>query len=35
MRHQNSVFYELTKYVPWALFERLVEEHGADLGRAG
>jgi len=30
MRHQNSVFHTLTKYVPWSVFDRLVEEHGAD-----
>ena len=30
MRHQNSVFHSVLKYVPWHEFERLVEEHGAD-----
>lgn len=30
MRHHNSVFHQLLKQVPWAAFERLVEEHGAD-----
>jgi IS4 transposase len=30
MRHENSVFHELLKQVPWHRFERLVEEHGAD-----
>jgi IS4 transposase len=30
MRHQNSVMHELLKQVPWAAFERLVDEHGAD-----
>ena len=30
MRHQNSVFHDLLKRVPWAEFERLVAEHKAD-----
>jgi IS4 transposase len=30
MRHQNSVFHELSKHIPWAAFDRLVDEHGAD-----
>lgn len=30
MRHQNSVLHDLLKHVPWAAFDRLVEEHGAD-----
>ena len=30
MRHQNSVFHDLTKHVPWARFEQLVEKYGAD-----
>lgn len=30
MRHENSVFHGLLKHVPWAVFERLVESHGAD-----
>ena len=30
MRHQNSVFHSVLKHVPWRLFERLVDEHGAD-----
>lgn len=30
MLHQNTVFHALVKHVPWASFERLVEEHGAD-----
>ena len=30
MRHQNSVFHDLLKRVPWAAFERLVGEHEAD-----
>lgn len=30
MRHENSVFHELMKQVPWGLFDRLVASHGAD-----
>ncbi len=30
MRHQNSVFHSILKHVPWADFDRLVEEHNAD-----
>lgn len=30
MRHHNSVFHALSKHIPWAVFERLVDEHGAD-----
>ena len=30
MQHQNSVFHDLLKHVPWSEFERLVESHGAD-----
>src|SRR5438270_10007211 len=30
MRHQNSVFHSLTKHIPWARFEGIVEKHGAD-----
>ena len=30
MRHQNSVFHSLTKYIPWSEFDRLVDEHNAD-----
>jgi hypothetical protein len=30
VRHQNSVFHDLLKRVPWGAFERLVAEHGAD-----
>jgi hypothetical protein len=28
--HQNIVFHELLKQIPWATFDRLVEQHGAD-----
>lgn len=30
MRHQNSVFHDLLKLIPWTAFDRLVDEHGAD-----
>ena len=30
MRHQNSVFHELLKHIPWDVFDRLVGEHGAN-----
>jgi IS4 transposase len=30
VRHQNSVFHDLLKHLPWAGFDRLVETHGAD-----
>ncbi|HEY7799842.1 MAG TPA: IS4 family transposase [Hyphomonadaceae bacterium] len=30
MRHQNSVFHALLKYVPWDRLERSVEKYGAD-----
>ncbi len=30
MRHQNSVFHSLTKHVPGAKFEQIVEKYGAD-----
>ena len=30
MRHHNSVFHDLLKWVPWADFERLTLAHGAD-----
>jgi hypothetical protein len=32
MRHQNSVLHGLLKQIPWAEFDALVEEHGADVG---
>jgi Transposase DDE domain/Domain of unknown function (DUF4372) len=31
MRHQNSVFHNLTKHVPWSKFEQIVEKYGSDL----
>src|SRR5690349_2255472 len=30
MRHYNSVLHQLLQLLPWAGFERLVEEHRAD-----
>ena len=30
MRHTNTVFHDLLKLVPWAQFDRLVDEHGSD-----
>ena len=30
MPHQNIVFHGLLKHIPWAVFDRLVDEHGAD-----
>jgi hypothetical protein len=30
VRHQNSVFHDLLKRLPWAEFERLVAAHGSD-----
>jgi IS4 transposase len=30
MRHQNSVFHDLLKHVPWDKFDQAVERHGAD-----
>ena len=32
MRHQNSVFHDLLKQLPWAEFDKMVEAHGADRG---
>lgn len=31
MRHQNSVFHQVLKFIPWDMFDRLVEQHGADV----
>jgi DDE family transposase/uncharacterized protein DUF4372 len=31
MRHENSVFHQITKQVPWDMFDRLVDEHKADF----
>ena len=30
MRHQNSVFHQMTKHIPWDVFEASVAAHGAD-----
>jgi len=30
VRHQNSVFHDLLKLIPWGVFDGLVEEHGTD-----
>ena len=30
MRHTNSVFHDILKLVPWAAFDRLVDEYGTD-----
>jgi hypothetical protein len=30
VRHQNSVFHDILKLIPWNAFERLVDEHGSD-----
>ena len=30
MQHQNTVFHNLTKHIPWGRFERLVEKYGTD-----
>jgi hypothetical protein len=30
VHHQNIVFHEILKHVPWALFDRLVEKHNGD-----
>lgn len=30
MPHQNSVFRDLLKLIPWAVFDRLVDEYGSD-----
>lgn len=30
MRHDNSVFHQITKQIPWGHFERIVAAHGSD-----
>jgi hypothetical protein len=30
VRHQNSVFHDILKLIPWTVFDRLVDEHGSD-----
>ncbi len=32
MLHKNTVFHGLLKHLPWAAFDRLVEQHRADAG---
>lgn len=32
MRHENSLMHELLQFVPWRVFDRLVDEHDADRG---
>jgi hypothetical protein len=32
MRHENSLMHEVLKFVPRPMFDRLVDEHGADRG---
>jgi hypothetical protein len=31
VQHQNSVFHQVLKFIPWDIFDRLVEQHGADV----
>jgi IS4 transposase len=35
VRHQDIVFHGLLKQIPWATFDRLVDEHGADRDDRG
>jgi IS4 transposase len=35
VRHQNIVFYELLKHVPWGKVDQLVEQHKADWDERG
>jgi transposase len=35
VRHQNIVFHGLLKYIPWAVLDRLVEEHNAEPDARG
>jgi hypothetical protein len=30
VRHQNSLFHGILKFVPWTVFDQLVEKHGSD-----
>jgi Transposase DDE domain/Domain of unknown function (DUF4372) len=30
VRHQNSVFHDLLKFIPWTVFDQLVDRYGAD-----
>lgn len=31
MRHDNSVFHQISKQVPWDIFAELVEKHSSDF----
>ncbi len=31
MRHHNTLMHNLLQFIPWARFDRLVDDHGADL----
>ena len=31
MRHENSVFHQLTQHIPWKQFDRLVDKHRSDF----
>ena len=35
MRHTNSVFHDILKFVPWTTFDRLVDKHGTDAAARG
>jgi hypothetical protein len=35
VQHQNIVFHDLLKQIPWAVFDRLVEQHNADWDERG
>jgi hypothetical protein len=35
VRHQNIVFHSLLKPIPWSVFDRLVDQHGADRDDRG
>ena len=30
MQHHNSVFHQMQRHIPWATFDRLVEDYKAD-----
>lgn len=30
MHHQNTILHSILKHVPWHVFDRLVDAHGAD-----
>lgn len=35
MRHENTVFHDLLKLIPWPVFKELVKKHGMDAGVRG